>query len=239
MTMRGLLSTTLSEPWSCVERLDVLESLSVLCERELSYELTRSPALHHLHESRRASVHDCITRVIDKEVTRQDLIDDTAHNSADLAKYVDRFEAEFDAYCNLFDDNFVDLTDDNETSQNEPFILDFDPHDGESPNKWPRMHRKMAIKTAALVHYRLDRAANRVHEELSREMNYSMLKFIEEIPACLRRAFELEEVTVDRKRKLAEICDADRDTAVKRAKLEEEEKCLRELENIMQVQLEY
>lgn len=212
--------------------------MSASCEREPSSELIHSPALHHLHESRRASVHDCITRALDKETTRQDLIDDTAHNSADLAKYVDRFEAEFDAYCNLFDDNFVDLTDDNDTSPNEPFLLDFDPDDGMSPNKWPSMHRKMAIKTAALVHYRLDRAANRVHEELSREMNYSMLKFIEEIPACLRRAFDLDEVTVDRKRKLMEICDADRDTAVKRAKLEEQEKCLRELEAVMQVQLD-
>lgn len=202
------------------------------------FQLTRSSALHRLHESHKTGVNNYISRIMAKELARQDLIQDDAASREERAKVVDQCEAEFDAYCDLFDDNMIDLTDDTELTPRKLFLVDMYPEDSTSPGKWPRAYRKLCIETAMLVHHRLTSAARRVHEELLREINYRMLEFMEETPACLRRSFELDEVTVERKRKLVKICDVDHETAAKRAKLEDEGKSLRELENLMHADLE-
>lgn len=175
-----------------------------------------------------------------KELERQDLIDDNSLTSQEAARVVDGCEAEFSAYCGLFgvDGATIDLTEDPEFEPEYVARRCFDdiyPKEGMRPIEWPKVYRVMCIETAALVHHRLTKAARRVHEELLREINYRMLHFIKETPASLRVAFELDEMTLDKKRKLSELCDVDKETAQKRAKLLEQQKDLLKLQDLMRV----
>lgn len=169
-----------------------------------------------------------------KELERQDLIDDNTLTSQEASRVVDLCDSEFQAYCALFDHggDTIDLTDDID-SVSMRFFDEIYPADGANPGAWPKAYRVMCIETAALVHHRLTKAARRVHEELLREINYRMLHFVKETPAALRAAFELDEMSPDKKRKLTELCDVDKETAQNRTKLQKQQEDLLELQDLM------
>lgn len=188
-----------------------------------------------LRQAQESSVRDYISSIMSKELERQDLTDDNSRMFQEADAVADLCEAEFRAYCHLFGagDRRIDLTE--EEGLPMQVFEDIYPAKGVPPILWPKVYKVMCIETAALVHHRLTKAARRVHEELLREINHRMLHFIKETPASLRAAFELDEMSVDKKRKLTELCDVDKETAAKRAKLLGQQADLGKLQDLMRV----
>ncbi|EJT49050.1 hypothetical protein A1Q1_01881 [Trichosporon asahii var. asahii CBS 2479] len=198
-----------------------------------SHSLTRND----LRRTQESAVSDYIGSIMSKELERQDLIDDNSLLSQEAAEVVNLCAAEFVQYCVLFGGT-IDLTDDVEPPESKKFFDDIYPAEGTEPIEWPKAYKDMCIETAALVHHRLTKAARRVHEELLREINHRMLRFIKETPASLRTAFELDAMSPEKKRKLSELCDVSKEVAEKRTKLLDQQKNLLELQDLMRTGLD-
>jgi hypothetical protein len=194
-------------------------------------------AFEDLRRTQESAVSDYIGSIMSKELERQDLIDDNSLLSQEAAEVVNLCAAEFVQYCVLFGGT-IDLTDDVEPPESKKFFDDIYPAEGTEPIEWPKAYKDMCIETAALVHHRLTKAARRVHEELLREINHRMLRFIKETPASLRTAFELDAMSPEKKRKLSELCDVSKEVAEKRTKLLDQQKNLLELQDLMRTGLD-
>lgn len=191
-------------------------------------ELTHRTALKQLRDLLESQSRDYVADFMSKELSRQDHVDEHTFASEDAASILDTCERELKTFCTR-------INVDTESSGGQPrrFFEDIYPRETAGTTVWPQAYQALCVETATLVRLRLTRAAKRVHAEILREINHRLLRFLKSIPATLRAAFELDELSRERKRKLSELCDVDRATADERAKLQRQQESLIEAQNMM------
>lgn len=105
---------------------------------------------------------------------------------------------------------------------------------GNLSSDWSPQFKDLYYQAIARLRGYLDLAADTVYNDLSRDLNYRVLQYVEGVPGALRQELGLHDVNEDVRERAKRLCEANRDTAAKRRKLARECAELDELEKVLE-----
>lgn len=102
------------------------------------------------------------------------------------------------------------------------------------PSGWPSEFKHLYCQAIARLRSYLDLAAATVYNDLTRDLNYRLLEYVNGVPGALRHELGLNEVSKEAKERAKRLCDAGNGTAAKRRKLNQDCKELDRLERALE-----
>lgn len=105
---------------------------------------------------------------------------------------------------------------------------------GNLSSDWSPQFKDLYYQAIARLRGHLDLAADTVYNDLSRDLNYRVLQYVEGVPGALRQELGLHDVNEDVRERAKRLCEANRETAAKRRKLAGECAELEKLEKALE-----